>query len=252
MSSLRELQTGFREALLLDDERGIETEILPDGLDAAARLAVYRHHVLVSLTATLAATFPIVCRLVDRRFFGWLADSYIRQYPPSAPCLFEYGGDFAAFIERFPACAALPWLPDVARFEWAMNTALHAPDAVPLPTDRLAAMPPERLAQLVVDVDPSVTLLQSRWPIDAIWRANQPGADPANVNLDSGPIRLEIRRRGDDVVFRPLPAGTFAFRRTLAEQAPLEHAVDAATAADVSFDLAAEIRAVLDERLLVA
>jgi hypothetical protein len=251
MPSLRELQTAFREALILDDERGIRAQILPDGLDAAARVAVYRHHVLASLATTLAATYPVVCRLVDRRFFGWLADNYVRQHPPSGPCLFEYGGDFAAFIERFPACAALPWLADVARLEWAMNAALHAPDARPLAPDRLAAMSPETLAQLVVELDPSVTLLSSSWPVDGIWRANQHGAEPVPVDLDAGPVRLEIRRRGDDVVFRALPAGAFAFRRTLAEQAPLEQAVKAAVAADLSFDLTAEIRAVLDEELLV-
>jgi hypothetical protein len=252
MSSLRELQTGFREALLVDEERGIAAAILPDGLNRAARIAVYRHHVFASLTAALTTTYPVVCRLVDLRFFGWLADNYVRKHPPSAPCLFEYGGKFAVFIERFPACAALPWLADVARLEWAMNTALHAPDAVPLAPNRLAAMPPETLARLVVEFDPSVTLLESRWPVDAIWRANQSGAEPPIVDLDSGPVRLEIRRHSDDVVFRALPAGAFAFRRALAEHAPLERAVEAALAADVSFGLAAEIRAVLDEQLLVA
>jgi hypothetical protein len=252
MSSLRELQAGFRATLLGDDARGLTDEILPDGLSATARVAVYRHHVLASLTATLASTFPVVCRLVDRRFFGWLADRYVREHPPTGPCLFEYGGDFAAFIARFPACAALPWLADVARLEWALNAAVHAPDAAPMAPERLVATPPETLGHLLLELEPSVTLLASPWPIDAIWRGNQPGAEAAAVDLDAGAVRLEIRRRGDDVVVRALPAGSFAFRRALAERAPLERALEAALAADVSFDLAGELRAVLDEQLLVA
>jgi hypothetical protein len=72
------------------------------------------------------------------------------------------------------------------------------------------------------------------------------------VDVASGPVRLEIRRRGDDVVSRALPASSFAFRRALAEHAPLERALEAALAADVSFDLATEIRALLDEQLLAA
>src|SRR2546425_8674290 len=83
MSSLRELQAGFRAALLAGDERGVAPDVVDDGVNASARLAVYRHHVRTSLTAALEATFPVVCRLVDWRFFGWLADCYVRAHPPA-------------------------------------------------------------------------------------------------------------------------------------------------------------------------
>lgn len=251
MSSLHSVQRAFREALLeQDDARRAADDVLPDGLTAGARIAVYRHHVRTSLTEALVSTFPVVCRLVDRRFFGWLADCYIRKHPPATPCLFEYGGVFPAFIERFPACAALPWLADVAQLEWAMNLAFHAPDATSMGPVRLAVTPPDELGALILEFEPSVTYLASRWPIDAIWRANQPGGEQLGVDLDSGPGRLEIRRRDDDVVFRALPAGSFAFRRALADHEPLERAVDAALATDSAFDLAGEIRALLDEDLV--
>jgi hypothetical protein len=253
MSSLLELQAGFRAALLADDLRGVGADILPDRLGVAARLAVYRHHVLTSLTAALESTFPVLCRLVDRRFFAWLADRYVREHPPTRPCLFEYGADFPGFIAAFPACAHLPWLPDVARLEWAMNTALHAPDAEPLEPAWLGAIAPSALSQLVLRLDPSITLLSSRWPVDAIWRANQPAADPTRpVDLDAGAAQLEVRRDGDDVVFRKLPPGSFAFRHVLAAGQTLEAGVEAALAVDASLDVAAELRALLDERALVA
>ena len=253
MSSLRELQTGFRAALLAGDERGMAPDVLDDGLSVPARLAVYRHHVLTSLTAALEATFPVVCRLVDPRFFGWLADSSVRAQPPAGPCLFEYGADLAEFIAAFPACAQLPWLADVARLEWAMNAALHAPDAAPLEPEALRTLPPAALARLTLRLDPSVRLLASRWPVDAIWRANQTGVDPApTVDLDAGGAWLEIRRRDDDVVLRALPPAVFAFRAALAAGRVLEGAVECALDADAAFDLAGEVRALLDERLLVA
>jgi hypothetical protein len=252
MSSLREVQTAFRTALLDANDCSIESEIARDDVGAGARVAVYRHHVRATLTDVLASTFPVVCRLVDRRFFGWLADCFVRAHPPVGPCLFEYGADLPRFVERFPACAALPWLADVARLEWAMNVAFHAPDAATGGSQRLAVTPPEALATLTVEFDPSVTYLESRWPIDAIWRANQPGADPTGVDVDSGSVHLEIRRCDDDVVFRALPAGSFAFRRALANHEPLAHAADAALTADSSLDLAREIRALLDDKLLAA
>ena len=251
MSSLRELQTGFRAALLAGDERRIAPDIVDDGLSASARLAVYRHHVFTTLTAALEATYPVVCRLVDRRFFGWVADQYVRVRPPAGPCLFEYGADFPEFVATFPACAHLPWLADVARLEWAMNAALHAPDAAALEPEALRALAPAALARLPLRLEPSVTLLESPWPVDAIWRANQPATDGV-VDLGAGGARLEIRRLDDDVVFRALPPGAFALRAALAAGRALEDAVERALDAEAGFDLASEIRALLDERVLAA
>jgi hypothetical protein len=249
MSSLRELQAGFRAAILVDDESGVAPAVIDDDVGASARLAIYRHHVFTSLTAALQATYPVVTRLVDRRFFGWVADRYVRAHPPAGPCLAEYGGDFPAFLAQFPACAHLPWLADVARLEWAMNVALHAPDAVALDPDALRALEPGALARLTLRLEPSVTLLDSPWPVDAIWRANQPAADGV-VDLGAGAARIEIRRLGDDVVFRALPPGTFAFRAALAAGRTLQDAVERALDAQPGFHLASEIRALLDERVL--
>ncbi|HEX3178017.1 MAG TPA: DNA-binding domain-containing protein [Methylomirabilota bacterium] len=252
MPPLRELERRFAAALLDGDERAVVCDIEPDAPGASARLAVYRHHVLASLTAALASTFPVVRRLVDPRFFGWLADRYLHAHPPTSPCLFELGHDFADFVAAFPACAGLPWLPDVARLEWAMNQALHADDIDALDAASLAALTPSGIGALVVRLHPSVTLLASRWPVDAIWRANRDGAVEAGaVGLDSGGVRLEIRRSGDDVVLRALPHGTFALRVALAGHSPLEAAFEAALAADPLLDVTAEMRALLDERLLV-
>ena len=70
---------------------------------AAARVQVYWNHVFTSLTEALEATYPVVCRLVDRRFFGFAADRYIRRHPPAGPCLLEYGATFADFLATLSA-----------------------------------------------------------------------------------------------------------------------------------------------------
>jgi len=114
MSTLRELQHDVRDALLGSAEATVG-EIAGDGVTPAARLAVYRHHVLTSLTAALEATFPVVVRLVDQRFFRYACDAYVRAEPPAGPCLFEYGATFPDFLAAFPACRQLAYLPDVAQ-----------------------------------------------------------------------------------------------------------------------------------------
>ena len=249
MPSLRELQRDVRAALLDGNEVAAVREIAGDGLAPAARLAVYRHHVLTSLTAALEATFPVVVRLVDERFFHFAGDRYVRTEPPAGPCLFEYGATFPDFLATFEPCRHLAWLPDVARLEWAMNAALHAPDAIALTAAMLRARPAGALETAVLALHPSVTLLESPWPVDAVWRANQAGGDGV-VDLDAGGVRLCVWRSGDEVVFRALTPAAFAFRRALAARGPLSAAIGAALEVDAGADLAALVREALDEGVL--
>jgi hypothetical protein len=241
---LGELQASFKRALLQDDHR-LASAVPGDGLAPEARLAIYRHHVFTTLTEVLKAAYPVVCRLVDERFFAYAADQYIRQQPPTGPCLFEYGASFAHFLADFPACRALVYLPDVARLEWAMHAAWHAAEAIPVDPQRLHGLTPDELARLTLVFDVSVSYVRSPWPIERIWHANQPHADPA------GTVSLEVRRIDDDVIWRSLDAGTFAWRAALAERQPLEEALEAACAAAPDFDLTTALRRLFAESLVV-
>jgi hypothetical protein len=252
MSALPELQARFAASLLAEDATVVAGAVAGDGLAPAARVQVYRSHVLTSLTAALEATYPVVCRLVDRRFFGFAADSYIRQHLPTDPCLFTYGATFPEFLDAFPPCAGHPYLADVARLEWAMNAALHAEDATPIGPAALGAVAPEDLGRLLVQTDPSASWLRSRWPVDRIWQANQPGADPEQrVDLAEGETFLEIRRREDVVAFQRLAPPEFAFRAALGAKASLEAAADSALRKDPAFDLPQALRSLLGEAVLV-
>ncbi|MGH7355917.1 MAG: DNA-binding domain-containing protein [Candidatus Rokuibacteriota bacterium] len=253
MPALRELQADMRAALLGAGDAPAAAAVLDDGLDASGRLAIYRHHVFATLTDVLKATYPVVCRLADERFFGWASDQYIREHPPAGPCLFEYGGTFADFLAAFPPCRELVYLPDVARLEWAMSRAESAADALPLDAHTLASVDPANTPRLRFTLDPSYALLESPWPVDRIWRANQPDADPdATVDLATGGVRLEIRRVGDDVVFRALDPATFAFRRALAAGDTLGDAAVAALRLGTAFDLGCALRLLLDEGALTS
>lgn len=248
-SALRELQRGVRAALL--DGAPAAPDVAGDGLTPSARLAVYGHHVLTSLIAALETTFPVVARLVDPRFFRYAADAYVRAHPPTGPCLFEYGATLADFLAAFEPCRALVYLPDVARLEWAMNAALHAPDVPPLTVAGAAALGADALAARALPLHPSVTLLRARWPVDRIWRANQPGGDGA-VDLDAGAVALQVWRRDDDVVFRALTPAADALRAALDAGHSLAAALDAARALDPAADLRALLREALEEASIAA
>jgi hypothetical protein len=255
MPALRELQAAFRAALLEGEHAadGGVPGVLDDGLTAAARLRIYRHHVFTSLTAALAATFPVVRALVGEGFFGYMADAFIRRHPPAGPCLAEYGGALPEFLAGFPPCRDLAYLPDVARLEWALDQAMHADDAVPLDAPALAALPAEALARARFRLDPSLALVASPWPLDRIWRAARPGADPETaVDLAAGGVHLAVRRLDDDAAFHPLAPATFALWQGLAAGRALEDAAEAALAVAPDLDLSAAIHDLISAGVLVA
>ena len=101
VSMLLELQMRLRRAVLGGDTAEIVAAILGDGLDPAARVGIYRNHAFATLRDALQGTFPVVCRLVDKRFFAYAAHEYLREHPPHSRCLVEYGADFAEFLAGF-------------------------------------------------------------------------------------------------------------------------------------------------------
>jgi hypothetical protein len=246
MHTLDQLQSLMSSALRGGDALDLLALIEGDGVPPEARLRIYRNHLTVTLTEALEATFPVVCRLVDQRFFAYAAHEYLAATLPSRPCLAEYGESFPDFLVSFPACRNLVYLADVARLEWAINLALHAEEARPL--DR----PASSLSDLVVRLHPSSQLVASQWPIERIWYANQPEGNPNTViELDSGGTRLQVYRRGDRVVIRGIEQSTYAFLSALAHGAQVKEAIDAGKHFAATFDPTADLDFLFEEGLVV-
>ncbi len=238
MLPLLDLQRSLGRALLDGDDSAVAALIAGDGLEPSERLAVYRNNVVSSLTALLHDVFPVICRLVDARFFDYAAHEFIRTRPPSRPRLAEYGADFPDFLAAFPPCADLAYLADVARLEWLISAAAQAPQAPAIVPSALQGIAPADTSRLVLALQPSLRYVASRWPIDRIWRANHADLDGAEIiDLNAGGAWLEIRQTRRHVEFRSLTAPAFVFRRALQQGAPLVTAAEGAFAQDATFDL---------------
>jgi Putative DNA-binding domain len=87
----------------------------PNEKAAVRRYNVYRNNVTVSLIDALAAIFPATQRITGVEFFRAMARFHVRATPPTSPLLFEYGRDFAGFIERYEYARSMPWLGSSAR-----------------------------------------------------------------------------------------------------------------------------------------
>lgn len=239
MSPLHEMQVAFRAAILADDLPATLRR-LRGPLPPEVSLRVYANNVYANLTEALAGTFPVVQRLVGDAFFRHTARAFIRANPPSRPALLTFGAAFPEFLADFAPAASLPYLPDVARLEFAWHEAYCADEAVALSATDLQTLPSERLPGLRLALHPSARLLVSPYPIDAIWEANQSDCDPdATVMLPDRGARLLIVRPAADVEVRTLSEPLLSFLLSLHRGRTLGAAAEAA---GEGFDLAAAMR----------
>jgi hypothetical protein len=240
----RERQPSYTAAFaaaLIDPERDTPVIVAgPAGKGAVRRYNVYRNNVTVSLIDALAAVYPAVQRITGVDFFRAMARFHIRATPPISPLLFEYGRDFPAFIERYEYARTMPWLADTARLERAWLDAYHAEDAAPLSAETLAAVAPERLADLVFIAHPATRIVRSPFSVVTIFAANRGGENLGRIDASS-PEDALITRPDLDVVVRRLPPGGAVFLLNLMSGQSLGEAAASALQASPAFDIAANI-----------
>ncbi|MBL8471534.1 MAG: putative DNA-binding domain-containing protein [Rhodocyclaceae bacterium] len=239
MSALRELQLQVFDTLFRRGERPLPA-LRENGLAPARRLQIYRNNMVVSLSDALAAVYPVVVKLVGEDFFRHCARSFIPLHPSRAGHLQPFGREFADFLAQFEAAAGLPYLPDVARLEWAWHQVFHAAAAPPLDLARLAAVPEEAREALQFRLQPAARLIDSPFPVLAIWETNQDAyAGDATVDLDAGGQQVLVIQRALEVELYELGRAEHGLLAALAAGATLAGAAEAAFAIDAAFDFAA-------------
>lgn len=254
MPSLHELQRGFVAATVLGDEASIASlGIVAAELSPIARIDIYRNNVLGNYRKALAATYPVVHRLVGSGFFHAAIEAFVRAHPSTRGDVNRYGGEFARFLATYPAARDLAYLPNVARLEWAIDQANIAGDAAVFDLATLASVPTDALGELRFGLHPSTQLVASPYPIFHIWKVNQPDhAGEDRVDLGEGGDTLLVARGTDGVTIERLTPGAHAFLLALARNLKLGEAFERALAAEASFDLSAALRANVAAQVIVA
>jgi hypothetical protein len=246
VEAFAELQHSFAAAVL-----GLPAE-LPIRAATRARaesgLAVHRNNVMSSLIKAVAARFPTVRRLLGEDCFLESVRRFIAAEPPRSPLLLDYGDAFPEFLRRLGDETCSGHIADIANLESARGKAYHAADAASLPPQAFAAIPAERLSGLRLTFHPSVSLLQSRFPIVSLWQANQ---DAGGATLRQGrPEAALIARPMLEVEVWNLPPGGFAFLTALSRGATMAEAAEAAMVVAPDFDLAVNLSVLIKANIV--
>ena len=243
MPSLRDIQRGMTAAIADGDLASVAAHIVPSEIAPDARLAIYRNTHEFTLARALALAFPAVERIVGTEFFAGAARRFARANKPHGAWLDDYGASFPGYLARMTEAAFLAYLPDVARLEWSVNVALHAPDAGPIDLAAIAALDPADHPRVRFAPHPALSLLALDHPADAIWRAvlAEDDAALAAIDIAGAPVRLVVERTETGVDVTRLDEAAWRYLEDLAAGHTLGEAIAAHPAVDAPNALAGHL-----------
>lgn len=203
---------------------------------AGRRFDVHRDNIANSLIGILATRYPVTRRLIGAESFSTMARLYTIAAPPRSAILLDYGDALPRFIRSLGSMPSLAYLADIAELESAYCRAYHAADVPPaavyLAANRRA------LDRLTLRLHPSVSLVESRFPVVSIWETNQRDDDNAPIQWKAESAL--IARPDMDVEVWRLPPGGYVFLSALVNGSEFAEAAAAANRAG-DFDLAASL-----------
>ena len=239
-------------ALWRDARPGVVAGWLRDGPRFERGLQAYQANAGAVAERALAAAYPTIAQLLGDESFALLARHHWRERPPALGDIGEWGAALPAFLADREQLAEEPYLPDVARLEWAVHQAERAADALP-PVDLalLAEGDPEHLQ---LQLQPGSAVIDSAHPVHSIWHAHR-SAEPERF----APVRealatgrgepAGVRRQGWKAEVVLLPAAEARFTAALLAQRPLGQAL---AEAGESFEFEPWLRAALQGHWIAA
>jgi hypothetical protein len=167
--------------------------------DRSERLAVYVNGYPARVQEAIEESFPAVTHLIGHRATHELVERYLHALTRHSYNLNDVGAKLPGFLCRDLLCARFPFLPDLARLEWAINQAFHAHQRAPLDPASLATWTDAQWQRAVLHFQPSVALVCSPWPIRDLWAARETPREAIDLDLRDRPDQVRVWRTGLEV-----------------------------------------------------
>lgn len=136
-------------------------------------LRIYQNNLLMTAARSLSLSYPVLEKLLSAQTMVAVAREFLKVSRPDAGDWAEWGEQLPDWLATTALAEESPFLPDVARLEWLMH---HASRSAPADfhSSSLSMLSGESLEQARIALAPSVGVLASSYPVDAIWQAHQP------------------------------------------------------------------------------
>jgi hypothetical protein len=195
------------------------------------------------LIRALLDRFPATLWLLGSDFVTEAARRFVRQHPPTRPCIAEYGEEFPAFLAAEAAAGDLPYLHQFAELEWHLGRVALSVDLPSVRVADLSGTDTTTLADAGVALQPGVHYMRTDWAIDELLSLYLSDNAPEQFALEPSALRLELRGTRGELRMNRLGRAEFVFRSTLAIGASLGAAAVSALEVEEQFDIG---RALLD------
>ena len=221
-------------SLLVDGGRKTDATVaiglLAQGGPARAALnqrgwQVYHANTAALAERALGAAYPVLAQLLGLENFTPLSRLFWRAHPPQCGDMAQWGGALPDWLQHLPQLADQPFLPDVARVEWALHQLASAPDAeVDVPSfQRLVSEDPDTFT---LQLAPGTVCIASTWPVVSVVQAHDPMtavtlAQAWDLLQQHTPETALVWRQGFKPQLRAALAGECAFMADLQAGQPL-------------------------------
>ncbi len=198
---LATLQHQFLQAIS-GAETSLTEYIAPQaGHTPTERLRIYRRNTQGTYRKTLQAIYPMTCAVLGASCFQTLAQHYVCDHPATHWNLNQYGAGFPVYLANLPdafhAVSDLPYLADLSQLELLLHQAYYVADVTPFPVNDYAALTASEQASARLQLAPEIGLMQTSWPIYAIWQHwQQQDSLPTSLSGLQSPDALCIHRAG--------------------------------------------------------
>ncbi len=214
---LEQLQAAFVQELRGDDNVALREQIVTGKLDPAQRLAIYRGNGIDACRKALEQIYPVCLRILGDAYFGQLALQYIATHASTQPDLNVYGESWSQFLRPLVAAdgalSGLAYLPDLACLEWHYHAAYYADDDTAIDFVALQQVAPSRQDDICWQCSASLAVMQSAYPLLAIWHGNRGENTVDSVAGLSEPEYLCIYRRGFELLVEPIDGSSYELLR---------------------------------------
>lgn len=238
---LAKLQNGFKNMMLdpesIKNDKDFQSEFLEGDISLENRFSIYQNNIILTLIGVIRDTFPILSKLVGDEFLTLMAKEFIKTNHPKTGNLNEYGAEFPSFIGEFELAKSMPYLPDIARFEWLKNESYYAKDDIPLAPEKLQTLSEDQLSNLIMQPRHAVKIATSPWPILAIRDFCETDNPNEQLSLNQGGINILIHRPYLNVLVTEISDELYKFIDGMQKNMPLQKINETILTASPNFNL---------------
>lgn len=165
------LQTQFADSLFYKHDEIVAQIKETSLITPVQRLQVYRNSFIMGVTEALAMTYQHTFALVGEEFFNVVSREFILNQPPLENNIMTYGDGFSNYLSILPQLSGLPYISEMARFEWLLEQTSNLPlNRQVLDAPQLANISKESLNDVVFQLPTQISIFTSEQNISLLYQ----------------------------------------------------------------------------------